>query len=407
MHTSKLLLIACSGEETASLTKNIYDILATDYELEHQVELLLSERREDVPKDTPKAHRHPLVGDFFADGEVQVDVGANVLKDVIRGKHVALVEHMLTPCRKMNHQSEQCVSVNDHDHTIRGFLDVVKNVETLQCTLIAPYLAYVRSHSIEKYRKRGFFQFDSLRKLLLDYQKDGLNALICIDPHSATAQQTAEELGIDYHSVNPFQSGRAINPYKLGLSGDKAKEVLKRLRPFQERLEGLKSRDAHHLYTVSVDDGTERRVENFMDRGFGNISQDKVYARIAYLDKDRISYDQAATSFKPFSQINEKNVDPEGTYIIIDDMFASGGTSLKAASIFKEHGAKAIEVWTSHAVTMPAQYEKANDRNTVDKVVCLDTVPQPSTLQVEFIPASAHLLAAELYKAHQKMAAMR
>ncbi len=407
MITTKLLLIACSGNETASLAGNIYQALIEDYGLEHQVELLLSERREDVPSDMPKAHRHPLVGDFFADGEVQVDIGANMLKDLIRGKHIALVEHMLTPGRRMGREAGQSVSVNDHHMAIRGFLDVVSNVETLQRTLVVPYLAYVRSHSIEKYRKRGFFQFDSLRKMLLDYQKDGLNALICIDPHSAKALQIAGELGIDYHYFDPFRSGRAINPFKLGLSGDKASEILRKLRPFHERLEQLKSRDAQHLYSVSVDDGTEQRVENFMDRGFPNYSQEKVYSRLAYLEKDRISYSQAPTGFKPFSQINEKNIDPEGTFIIIDDMFASGGTSLKAASIFKELGCKRVEVWTSHAVTMPEQYEKANDRGVVDLVVCLDTIPQPDALRVEFVPASANLLASELYKTHQKLVAMR
>ena len=161
---TKLLLIACSGDETAKLTEDISTTLREDYGLEGQVEVLLSQRRAEVDKDTPKAHRHPLVADYFPDAEVQVNIGANELKDVIRGKHVALVEHLLTPCRRVTPEDPQCVSVNDHVSTVRGFLDVISNVETLQRTLVAPYLAYVRSHSVEKYRKKGFFQFDSLRK---------------------------------------------------------------------------------------------------------------------------------------------------------------------------------------------------------------------------------------------------
>ncbi len=404
---TKLLLIPCSGEETQRLAHDIFRILREDYSLESQVELLDSHQRKEIDNDTPKAHRHQLVGDYFADEEVQVDIGSNELKDVIRGKHLALIEHMLTPARKVTDGDSQNVSVNDHVMTIRGFLDVVSNVETLQRTLVAPYLAYVRSHSVEKYQKRGFYQFDSLHTMLMDFQKGGLNAIACIDPHSTKAAQLAEELNMDFHASNPFQSGRAINPYKLGLAGEKTKEVLKRLRPFQERFDQMKQRYGQRVSVISVDDGTERRAENFTERAYRNSPSEEVYQKLAYLDKDRIGYEHAPTRFKQFSQINERNIDPEGVYIIIDDMFASGSTSNTAAQIFKSASAKRVEVWTSHAVTMPVQQSKANDRSHIDKVVCLDTVPQHPSLEVEYIPASADLLAAELYKAHQKLMALR
>jgi len=49
----------------------------------------------------------------------------------------------------------------------------------------------------------------------------------------------------------------------------------------------------------------------------------------------------------------------------------------------------------------------ANDRSVIDKVVCLNTVPQLPELKVEYIPASANLLAAEVYKVHRKLAESR
>lgn len=405
---TKLLLIACSGEETTQLAKDIHTALRQDYGLEEQVErLLISQRRADVDKDIPKAHRHPLVADYFPDGEVQVDIGANELKDVIRGKHVVLVEHLLTPARLMSPSGTQCVSVDDHQMTVRGFLEVIANVDTLQRTLAAPYLSYVRSHSVERYERRGFFQFDSLRTMLVDYQKGGLNAILTIDPHSMKAAQLAEELGMEFHAANPFQSGRAINPFKLGLTPEKAREVLKRLRPFQERFVRLKEQNAQHLYVASVDDGTEHRVENFLERSFSRLSTEEAYGLIAYFDKDRVGYQETTTRFKPFSRINEQNIDPEGVFIILDDMFASGGTGDTVAKILKNHGAKRVEVWTSHAVTMPVQHAKANNREYIDAVVCLDTVPQHLDLHIEYMKASADLLAAELYKAHQKLVASR
>ena len=243
--------------------------------------------------------------------------------------------------------------------------------------------------------------------MLQDLQKGGLEAINVIDPHSSKAQEIAEELGIDYHAANPFQSARAINPAKLGLSGDKAKEVLKRLRPFQERFVKLKEQKTPHLYLISVDDGTERRVENFIERAYLKLPPEEVYALLGYMGKDRVSYTNALSRFKSFSKINESNIDKEGTYVMIDDMYASGKTTSIVAKIFKDLGAQRVEVWTSHAVTMPMQYLSANERTSIDKVVSLDTVPQDSRLDIEYINSSADLLTAELYKTHQKLVASR
>ena len=56
---------------------------------------------------------------------------------------------------------------------------------------------------------------------------------------------------------------------------------------------------------------------------------------------------------------------------------------------------------------MPIDYEKAKSRQYIDAVVSLDTVPQPNELDIEYIPASAHMLAAELYKSHSKFVTSR
>ncbi|MBI3033033.1 ribose-phosphate pyrophosphokinase [Candidatus Woesearchaeota archaeon] len=402
----KMLLVACSGDETAELAGNLQRTLQDDYGLEHQVELLLSKSPEEA-KGGEKNHRSPLVAGYFADLEAQIDAGRNLLKDIFQGRHVVLVEHMLTPARRVYMDDPQITTVNDHLMTIRGFLDLIRNVETLQATLVTPYEAYVRSHSVEKYRKRGFFQFDSLRLMLDDLRRGGLNAVVTIDPHSEKAAQISEELGIDVYIANPFQSGRGINPFKLGLEDGRAEEIMRKLRPFQERFAELKEQYKGHMYVVSVDDGTEHRCENFVERAFAELRPHEYYARIAYFEKDRVAYGDSKTAFKPFSKITQENIDREGVYIIIDDMFASGGTSNKAAKILKNCGAKRVEVWTSHAVTMPKQYKNANNLTAIDKIVCLDTVPQSPELNVEYMKASADLLAAKLYQVHQRLVSTR
>jgi phosphoribosylpyrophosphate synthetase len=398
---TKLLLIPCSGLETLDLTKDIYKILRNDYSLGDQVEYLGSNRQSEIPKGTPKDHQHSLVDDYFPDKEIQTNIGRNELKDVIRGKHIALVEHLLTPNRKEG--------VNDHIMTVRGILDVVSRTETEYRTLVAPYLTYVRSHSIEKYESQGFFQFDSLKKTLKDYKGDGLDAIITIDPHSEKAEQIAEALQMDFYAINPFQSARAINPAKLGLKGQKAKNISKRFRVFQDLYLTLKKKHNGHLYGVSLDGGAERRSENFIERTHPELEPHQFYQLLAYLDKVRISYEEKVVRFKSFSAIHngtieeEANIDPEGVYVGFDDMWASGSTADEGAKLFKDKGAKRFELFVSHAITMEEQVTKANGRKNIDKVTCLDTVPVHKDLNVEVIPASAQFLAAELYKAHQKL----
>jgi phosphoribosylpyrophosphate synthetase len=413
----KMLLMPCSGEETADLAAKIHQILINDYGLE--TDILPSLRRKEVASDTLKDHLHPLVSDYFVDMEANVDIGRNALKDVIRGKHIVLVEHLLTPVRFTSEftldgeKYKQLVSVNDHLEAIKGNLDIISKLsrnseDTIpRVTLAAPYLSYVRSHSIAKYEKRGFFQFDSLRKTLKEYRNDGLQSIVTIDPHSEIAGQIANELEIDFHGINPFQSARAINPWKLGLSGTKAKEVMPRLRPFQEEFNKLKNKYANHLYIVSVDDGAEKRVENFAERAYPELSPEEVYSLILYLGKDRVTYANSSIGIKPFSQIVLDKLDPEGTYVVIDDMYSSGRTAGKAAKMLKDKGAKRVEVWTTHAVTMPQQYEEANNRSYIDLVRCLDTVPQHSSLNIQYICATADLMSAELYKVHQKLVTSR
>ena len=406
---TKLLIIPCSGEKTIELAKNVTRILREDYDLEDKVEMLTSLRRSQVEKGTPKNHQHELVSDYFPDVEAQVDLGRNQLYDVIRGKHVALVEHMLTPHRFVVEGQPQCISVNDHLMTIRGYLDVINNTDTLQRSLLVPYLSYVRSHSIDKYKKKGFYQFDSLKTMMGDLQRGKLSTLITIDPHAKEASQIAESLGMDFHSINPFHSARAINPYKLGLSGDKAKDVRKNLRPFQERFSKLREENKDGLYVVVVDSGTESRCENFIERACPDLNPEEFFSLLVNFDKSRFTYEGTKTIIKSFSPINRNNMNPEGTYIIIDDMAVSLGTANGAAKIVKKatNGKARIELWTSHAVTMPIQHQKANDRTYIDQVVCLDTVPQHTDLNFEYINASAHLLASGLYKAHQKLVASR
>ncbi|MBU0460504.1 MAG: hypothetical protein KKH52_04335 [Nanoarchaeota archaeon] len=408
MHSqTKLLLIPLSGEETTELAEDMFNILREDFALGDQVEALVGVKRADLESGILKDHRHPLVLDYFVDGEIETDIGRNALKDVVRGKHVVLIEHLLTPNRVMfpNSGDPQRVSPNDHHMTVRGALKVFSKVDLLQITGCFPYQTYVRPHSVEKYETAGFFQFDSLALTLEDLVKGGMKAFVTVDPHSDKAAQIANSLGLSYHAVNPFQSGRTINPHKLGLSGERTEKVMKRLRPYQNCLEELKE-SGKNIHIVIVDDGTEPRGENFADRAFPELPPEEFYSIVVYLGKGRPSLTGETKPYiKPFTQARID--DPDGIYVLPDDMSASTGTCQQVAKMIKKAGGGCVEVWTTHAVTMPSQYEKANDRKYIDRIRCLDTVPQSENLDMEFIKASGYLLSSEVYKVHQRLVASR
>ena len=386
------LLIVPGLPDSHELAKDIHRILRDDYRLEDGVEILFPKTRKEIPAGDSKGQNSQFVVDFFPDMEVQVDIGQIGLEGIIRDKHVAIVQHLYNPVG--------IGSVNDRIAVVEGMLDLFAKTSTAHRSLVAPFSTYLRAHSVEKYEQRGFFQFDSLTRMLKKYKSFDLNTMISIDPHSIKVKEVALGLGMVFRDMNPFRSARSINPAKLGFSGDEGKKVIMRLRPFLERFAQMK-RDDSHLYLVSADSGVEKRAEYFLDRAFPELKDP--YIKLAYFGKDRGSYASSSAEFKSFSRINETNIDPDGTFIIIDDMFASGGTANKRAKILKENGAKRVEVWTSHAVTSQDQIEKAKGLEYIDKIVCLDTVQQDPRLGIEYINVSADLLAAELYKCHEAL----
>lgn len=392
------LLILSGLADSRDLATKIRNILRDDYKMGNSVEMLRAKQNGDVPRGTLKNHLAPLVIDFFPDKEAQVDVGRNQLKDIISGKHVAIVQYLYNPTSD--------ISLNDRLINTIGILDVLKKGEVHHKTLVSPYTTYLRSHSIEKYENQGFFQFDSLTFIVNNLFRYGdLDTMISIDPHSEKIKDLVLEVKGErnYQAINPFQSTRSINPAKLGLTSKvEIERVMPNLRPFHERFKRLKEKYGEKIYFVSADNGTESRVENFTNRAYNEL--ENPYIKMLYFDKHRQSYVTSTTKLKHFS---ESNIDAEGAYIIIDDMFASGGTADKVASMIKEKGAKYVEGWFSHMVTAEKQIEKAKKIRSIDNIVCLNTITQDTRLQADHLEVSEHLLAAELYKAHENFLSRR
>ena len=54
---------------------------------------------------------------------------------------------------------------------------------------------------------------------------------------------------------------------------------------------------------VVVDEGTEKRCENFVERAFPELEPEEFYGLLLYFSSDRVSYDDKTTLEQPFSQI--------------------------------------------------------------------------------------------------------
>jgi hypothetical protein len=297
------LLILSGLPDSRDLATKIRDILREDYKMGSSVELLKPKTSGEVPKGTPKDHRAPFVVDFFPGKEAQSDVGRNQLKDIIRGKHVAVVQYLFNDTTDF--------SVNDRLVNTVGIFNNLNKVEVHHKTLISPYTIYLRSHSVEYYERSGFFQFESLEFFVHSlFEYSGLDTMISVDPHSlkirdlVISRYKGEK---SYQAINPFQSTASINPAKLGLTtNDEIEKVMPNLRPFHERFKELREKQGDNIYFISVDNGTESRVENFTNRAYKDL--ENPYIKMLYFDKKRQSY---ASSSKKLKHFSEKDVDPD------------------------------------------------------------------------------------------------
>lgn len=121
------------------------------------------------------------------------------------------------------------------------------------------------------------------------------------------------------------------------------------------------------------------------------------------MGKSKGTMGEPTSSIKSFSIVGEDNIDKDARYIMIDDIVSSGGSAEKVAKKLKEKGVKQVELWCSHAVA--PEREKIENLEYLDKIISLDTIlhENPEGMNITYLNASAHLLAAEIFKSHMKL----
>ncbi len=98
----------------------------------------------------------------------------------------------------------------------------------------------------------------------------------------------------------------------------------------------------------------------------------------AFILKRRLKDDQ--------TEVSAVNAEVAGkTVIIYDDMIRSGGTIINAAVTYKNQGASAIFVITTHGVFVGNSLEKLKKSGLIEKIICTDSHVNTSNLKDDFV----------------------
>jgi len=274
-----------------------------------------------------------------------------------------------------------------------------KGIKPLKITLGAPYLPYVRAHSIEKYENIGFFQGDSLALIVKDWADAGIEEVIGVDPHSEKIWSYLSEHKIYSQSIDPFKdpSRKDFRLYQhlvKDLDTKKRDAKLLELCPFVEFYRKNKKKYST-LSLVDPDAGSYARAKNFaINTGIG-------LENIISFDKQRIGEGKSEiVGIRYYSSLQEKDIKGRD-FLIVDDLISSGGTAIETAEYLKDRGAKNVYIWATHnAGTNP---KKLKESKAIDEVVMLDTVQNQSADKFTYLPKSGILMAAAAYKSHMNL----
>lgn len=384
---TNLVLISGTYDWDIKLTKEIYDNLLKIYKLK-DIEYLIPKTKSNLSDHEKKNidSNRPLIFDFFSDREPRTEIGKTTLESKIKGKQIVLIKYMYTP---------NGPSPNDHHMQLRGFVeDNIKKIDIKKFTLATPYFPFIRSHSVDKYEKQGVYQMNSLKMVLGDLKRAGVDEIITIDPHSDKFGTYCKDLGIGPHFRTPFDTTRYVNWSQLGFNTrEEAKKVLKHLETFITYYNENKP-NYKNLKIIPPDDGREDISFRFaIDIGLD-------IPDIGYILKVRL--DEGVTEikgFKTFSLFKEENIREDHVFVIDDDMISGGSTGDDIAKYLKDNGAKKVELWTTHPVC--PNPEKIAELKYLDQIVALDTVPN-NIEKIKYIKSTSHILASHIYKSYKR-----
>ena len=321
-----------------------------------------------MKKKKTRNNKSPYIVGKFDNSETRVECGTDILNPYTEGRHVVILKDFF--------DSTNNLSVNDNIFEVEAIADMLEYTSPVRVSLFAGYFPYVRSHSYDKYKKRGLIQTRKLEKLVTHLADSGVNEIVTIDPHSNMIWDLCRRNNIEFQDLNPFQSSTSVDYETLGLTkpfDELEKGIIHAQTPFVAFYQDDRSREVlgslpvlKNPFVIIPDAGAYERSRTFaIESGIG-------WDNVLWLDKDRIgpgNVDDASV----LEQSPLKLGDVKGKEgIIIDDLFATGGTAEYIAKFVKENGgASRIEAWVTHTDNpFPKRY---NQLNYIDSIIALET----------------------------------
>ena len=142
------------------------------------------------------------------------------------------------------------------------------------------------------------------------------------------------------------------------------------------------------LVVVRPDAGAVARADEFRRRASGSL---------AIISKKRTGLETAEV-LEMVGEVEGRDV------VVVDDIISTGGTSLKAAELLKERGARRIYAAAVHGVFSDRALERI-ERSPIEKVFVTDTIPLPHGVVTEKfeVLTVAPLLAKAIMRIHKDL----
>jgi ribose-phosphate pyrophosphokinase len=149
-------------------------------------------------------------------------------------------------------------------------------------------------------------------------------------------------------------------------------------------IEACRELAGNDFVLASTDAGRAKWVESLAN---------DMHVNGAFVFKRRLSGEE--------TEITSINFDVKDKYVIIyDDMIRTGGSLINAAKSYRDAGAKAISVVTTHGLLVGNSLEKIKNAGIFEKIITTDSHPNAITLQDDFlrVKSISRLLLEEIMK---------
>jgi ribose-phosphate pyrophosphokinase len=229
-----------------------------------------------------------------------------------------------------------CTPTNDNLMELLLIIDALKRASAKTINVITPYFGYARQD-----RKNEPRVPISARLVADMIGKAGADRLVVVDLHAAQVQ------GFFDIPVDNLFGSRTFMKYIKSLNGSLKDPIV-----------------------ASPDAGGVVRARYFAKKaGFEGL---------AIIDKRREKAGESEV-MNVIGDVVDRDV------IIIDDMIDTGGTLLKAASAFKEKGARSVRACITHGVLSGKAFQNFTEHaDDLEELIITDTIPIPEGAKMKY-----------------------